>query len=408
MDKSINRTAQPHQQLARRLSRRKFLGGIMAGTASASGVGPWIIPASALGRSGHVAPSNRITIGIIGMGRQAACFNLPFFLEAPDAQVVAICDVDRYRREITDDTKVVVNERPRPRTLGRMNDCSRHADFREVLDRQDVDAVMISTPDHWHVPIALRAVEAGKDICCEKPIGLCLAHGRVLADAVKKSNIVFRTDSEFRSNARYHRAATLVRNGRIGKLLKIRSAVPVYDNQRTPIPPVQPLPRDLDYAMWFGPAPEAPYCERRVHPSGTFDGRPGWFNVRDYCEGMLTNYGYHVHDIAQWANDSERSGPVEIEGHGEFLPANDLWNVCINFEIRYRYANGVEMHFKSSDLNDRPPAYVHFEGTEGTLRVSGGTLEAEPKSLLASEPFAEGCRVVQPARSNKQSKGILL
>jgi myo-inositol 2-dehydrogenase / D-chiro-inositol 1-dehydrogenase len=366
-------------------SRRNFLQRSGAAAAAAWAV-PWWVPASALGLGEKAAPSNRITVGMIGLGRQAVTMNLPFFLEAPDAQVVALCDVDRFRRDLSEDRPLVVNNRPRKWATGSLQGCSRHTDFREVLARQDVDAVMISTPDHWHVAIALAAVKAGKDIACEKPIGLCVAHGRMLADAVINSKGVFRTDSEFRSIETFHRAVELVVNGRIGKLHTIRTAVPSFDDERVPQQPTMPVPEDLDFDMWLGPAAEAPYTEKRVHPARGYNDRPGWFNIRDYCDGMICNWGYHVNDIAQWGNGTDRSGPVEIEGSGEFLPATDLWNVLEKFDVRYRYANGVQLFYTGLPRKSRPGAYVRFEGSEGWIQANYGpqSLEAEPKSLLTA------------------------
>lgn len=368
----------------RRLSRRQFL----AATGTAAGVlaVPSIVPASALGADGTVAPSNRIGIGMIGLGRQAITHNWSIFMRAADAQVVALCDVDRWRLQLDQENPAAVKIAARDNfEIAALKDCFRTTDFREVLARKDVDAVMITTPDHWHVPIALAAAKAGKDIACEKPIGLCIAHGRILADAVAQSKRVFRTDSEFRSIPVFFKAVSLVRTGKIGELKAIRMSVPNW-NSALPMEPAMPVPPELDYEMWQGPAPAAPYNEKRVHSAKSCDenySRPGWYGNRSYCDGTISNWGYHVADVAQWGNNSEHTGPVEIEGQGDFPPIDGLWNVMLGFDVRYRYSNGVELFY----TNRAGEIHVRFEGTEGWIdaKFAPDQLEAEPRSILTAE-----------------------
>ncbi len=372
-----------------RLSRRRFL----AGSASAV-VGlaaPAIIPASALGADGTTAPSSRIGVGMIGLGRQAVAHNLPVFARAGDVEVVALCDVDRWRLEFSKENPAAVSVAKRKGIdLDKMQDCFRTTDFRELLARPGLDAVMITTPDYWHVPIALAAIKAGKDVCCEKPIGLCVEHGRILADAAAKANCVFRTDSEFRSIPDWFKAVSLVRTGKIGQLKTIRTVAPCW-NEPLPMQPTMPVPPELDYDMWQGPSPLAPYTEKRVHaPKSYVAGydRPGWYGNRTYCDGGICNWGYHPLDVAQWGNDSELTGPVEVEGHAEFPPIDGLWNVLLGFDLRYRYANGVELFYTNAGRNSASKqVHVRFEGTEGWLCVWYGPdrLEAEPKSILTEE-----------------------
>lgn len=370
------------------ISRRRFL----AASGAAFGAGltmPTIVPASALGAKGTVPPSNRIGVGMIGLGRQALAFNLWPFVTAADAQVVALCDVDRWRLRLGGQY-AAERAKAHKYDLGALKDCFRTTDFREVLARKDVDAVMITTPDHWHVPIALAAIRAGKDVCCEKPIGLCIAHGRILADAAARAKSVFRTDSEFRSIPTLFKAVSLVRTGKIGQLKTIRTVAPCW-NAPLPMPPTMPVPPELDYDMWLGPAPLAPYTEQRVHPRNEVDGsytRPGWYGNRTYCDGGICNWGYHPLDIAQWGNNSDRTGPVEIEGRGELPPLDGLWNVILGFDLRYRYANGVELFYTNAGRNsESKQVYVRFEGTEGWICAWYGPdrLEAEPKSILTAE-----------------------
>jgi len=362
-----------------RLTRRRFL----VGTAAAAAGLPHRGPASALGADGTVAPSNRVGVAMIALGRQAIGRNLPVFMNSADCQVVALCDVDRWRLEAGKNPAILSSAKRHHWDLNRLTRCFRTTDYREILARKDVDAVMISTPDHWHVTIALAAIRAGKDVACEKPIGLCIAHGRILAETAARSKCVFRTDSEFRSVPVMHRAVSLVRTGKIGQLRTIRMAVPCW-NQPLPGQPEMPVPEELDYDLWLGPAPKAAYTEKRVHPRRGYD-RPGWYANRDYCDGVISNWGYHPADIAQWANDSELSGPVEIEGQGEFPPADGVWNVMLGFNGRYRYANGVERFYTAvKDPTNTSGAYVRFEGTEGWIHAHYGPdqLDAEPKSIL--------------------------
>lgn len=372
------------------MSRRHFL--TTAGAALGAGLAiPAIVPASALGADGKVAPSNRIGVGMIGLGRQFLAYNLSPLMNAADVQIAALCDVDRWRLELgVDNADRVRYAQQRKCNLADLKGCYRTTDFRKVLDRKGVDAVMIATPDHWHVPIALAAIRAGKDVCCEKPIGLCIAHGRILADAAAKAKCVFRTDSEFRSHPEWFRAVSLVRSGKIGQLKTIRVTAPCGNNPR-PMPPSEPVPPDLDYDMWLGPAPLAPYTEKRVHAAKAFkDGyaRPGWYGNRAYCDGGICNWGYHPLDLAQWGNDTERMGPVEIEGRGEFPPIGGIYNVILGFEVRYRYANGVELFYANTGRNGATKqVQVRFEGTEGWICAwfPPPRLEAEPKSILTAE-----------------------
>ncbi|MDZ7616089.1 MAG: Gfo/Idh/MocA family oxidoreductase, partial [Patescibacteria group bacterium] len=334
---------------------------------------------------GKTAPSNRIGIGQIGLGRQAVHANMSVFMRSGYCQTVALCDVDRWRLNVEGNPSLASVAKRNQWDPNLLNDTFRTTDFRELLAHPRVDAVMINTPDHWHVPIALAAIKAGKDIACEKPIGLAIAHGRVLADAAAKSDIVFRTDSNFRSEPELFRAVSLVRTGKIGAIKRIRMSVPIYPVPEPVITPM-PVPEELDYEMWQGPIGRQPYTEDRVHPRQKL-GRPGWYSNRLYCDGMITNWGYHPADIVQWANDTEHTGPVEVEGRAELPPADQLYNVHGEFEVRYRYANGVELEFVGRRDYREGESYMHFEGTEGWVRGwrAPNRIEAEPRSILDAE-----------------------
>lgn len=359
-------------------SRREFLRRTTA-AAGATFLGPLIIPGRVLGLDGTVAPSNRITVGVIGTGRQTAYANIPGFLREADAQIVAVCDVDSWRMEKA--RKQVEDHYAEATDSGRFKGCATFRDWRDLIARKDIDAVMIATPDHWHVLQAVAALKAGKDVACEKPLTRSIAEGRVLCDAVRKYKRVFRTDSEFRCNRVFHRAVELVRNGTIGKLQHILSATP-KDSTIGPQPDM-PVPAELDYEMWLGPAPLKPYTEKRVHPPQQDRARPGWISIRDYADGMLANWGAHLNDIAMWANDTEHTGPVEIEATGKFAPAGNLWDVIQEFEARFRFANGVRLTCRTDQ------ALLRFEGTEGWIEVRyPNSLEASNESLLSWKPGA--------------------
>jgi predicted dehydrogenase len=359
-----------------RSTRREFLKRTVA-AGSAAMLVPQVIPGSALGADDSVAPSERVTVGMLGVGRQVIAYNLRLFLQEPDCQVVALCDPDRWRLEVTNER--ICSTYGAKRRCGDFGDVARYTDFRDVLARDDVDAVMISTPDHWHVPMAAAAVKAGKDVALEKPITRSIAEGRYLADLVSQHGRIFRVDSEFRSIKTFHRAVELVRNGRIGQLHTIRSGVP-HGTHKSPEFVEMAVPEELDYGMWVGPGPMKPYTEMRIQQIKGYE-RPGWMRVRDFCDGMITNWGTHLNDIAQWGNGTERTGPVEVEGAGVWPPKGSMWDVLMEFEVEYKFADGVKMIYKT----DAP--YTRFEGSEGWVQANFGRrgLEAEPESLLTAK-----------------------
>jgi myo-inositol 2-dehydrogenase / D-chiro-inositol 1-dehydrogenase len=318
---------------------------------------PCLIPAKVLGTD---APSKKITIGFIGTGDHGRSWNLRRYLTLPESRVLVVCDVDRDRMLRAKDN---VDE-----AYGN-KDCAMTKDFREVLARPDIDAVMISTPDHWHTLISVLAMRAGKDVQCEKPT-LTIDEGKVLIDTVRKHKRVFQTSTEDRSVPVYHRMAELVRNGRIGKLQRIEVILPKQPaGPGDPTP--QPVPPELDYDMWLGPAPEAPYTKDRVH----FNFRWIW----DYSGGIICDWGTHLFDTAQWANDTERSGPIEIEGTGTHWQGG-LYNTVKDYDVTFRYANGVVMTCKPGNPS------IKFIGTEGWLGNNGwrAELEASKPEILKS------------------------
>ncbi|MHB8523953.1 MAG: Gfo/Idh/MocA family protein [Limisphaerales bacterium] len=335
------------------ISRRWF---VRAATAAV--VAPCFIPARLLGAE---APSKKITVGFIGTGDHGTSWNLRRYRQMPDARVLVVCDVDGERMQRA---KQIVDEQ----YLN--HDCATTRDFREVLARPDIDAVMISTPDHWHTLISVMAARAGKDVQCEKPT-LTIDEGKILIKTIRQQGRVFQTSTEDRSMPVYHRMAELVRNGRIGKLQRIEVILPkqpAVPGDPTP----QPVPPQLDYQMWLGPAPEAPYTKDRVH----FNFRWIW----DYSGGIICDWGAHLFDTAQWGNDTERTGPVEVAGTGTFWEGG-LYNTVKDYEVTYRYANGVVMTCKPGNPS------IKFIGTDGWVGNRGwlGKVEASSEQILESK-----------------------
>ncbi|SKB82693.1 Gfo/Idh/MocA family protein [Dyadobacter psychrophilus] len=371
------------------MNRRNF---IEKSAAAAAIMGfPTIVPASVFGKN---APSNRVTVGLIGTGRQGFGQNLqgadletisarvPGLLEIPEAQILAVCDVDSWR--MAQAKQVVEAHYSKNKPGNAYKGCSGHQDFREIIARKDIDAVMISTPDYWHVPMAIMAARAKKHVSCEKPLSMSVHQGRDLVQAIKKYGIVNRTDSEFRSVRPQNHAVELVRNGRIGQLQKVEITFP-SDPDPVPNQADMPVPKDLNYDLWLGPMPYVPYTDMRVHTPFDLKKRPNWMRVDTYAQGMISNWGAHYFDMAQWANNSEYSGPVEVEGSGEF--PKSLWNSMINFQVTYRYANGVEMTCQQTPTS-KPG--IRYTGSQGWIYVDGfpGTITASNPAILNSKPGA--------------------
>lgn len=310
---------------------------------------------------GKDAPGNKITVGFIGTGDHGTHWNLKHYLELADSKVLMVCDVDGRRMR---KAKAMVDAKYDN------DDCAMSKDFRDVLARKDIDAVMISTPDHWHTLISVMAARAGKDVQCEKPT-LTVDEGKILVKEIRKHRRVFQTSTEDRSLPMYHRMAELVRNGRIGRLQKIEVILPrqpTVPGDATP----QLVPPELDYEMWLGPAPFAPYTKDRVH----FNFR--W--IQDYSGGIIPDWGAHLFDTAQWANNTERTGPVEVQGTGTFWEGG-LYNTVKDYDVTFRYANGVVMACVPGNPG------IKFLGSEGWVGNRGwkGKVEASSEKILNSE-----------------------
>jgi myo-inositol 2-dehydrogenase/D-chiro-inositol 1-dehydrogenase len=364
-------------------SRRTFLK--TAGCATV----PLLIPARILGAN---APSKRVHLAMIGTGRQGTEANLKTFLGMENVRVVAVCDVDRLRMNYA---KSLVDA-----AYG-SKDCRTFTDFREALDLPGLDAVMISTTDHWHTIQALMALKKGLHVSCEKAMTRCFEEGRSLADAAKKSGLVFRLDSECRSNAYMIKTADLAMNGYLGTIRRFEVGVPKEMGEGFGNPSPMPVPEHLDYQMWLGPAPDRPYTVDRVHvtdlKTGASVGRPGWLRISDYASGMICNWGGHLIDVANLINGSSHGGPVRIEGTGTFPEPGALWDTIIGFELRYQFANGVKLDYKI----DKP--YLRVEGDDGWIQAnwhSAGGLQAHDPNILRTKLRDTDTRV--PTRTDKQ------
>ena len=326
--------------------------------------------------AGEAAPSNRVALGCIGLGIQGTG-NMNTFRGNPDVQVVAVCDVHEAQRL---KAKNAVDN-----WYGNKN-CAAFKDFRELMARKDIDAVQITTPDHWHALVVLEATRQRKHIYCEKPIGWSLRAAQAVRKAVKDSGVVFQLGTQQRSGGNFRLACELVRSGKIGQLKTILVGVPAHAT--CPSQPLEPVPKELDYEFWLGPAPLAPYCYHRCRPYTEKDGWSVWYSISDYCMGMIGNWGIHHLDIAQWGNGTDLSGPTEIEGRGVF-PKGLLTDVAVQWHVENRYANGVTLVHMDDGTSAKHPLQagghghgVMFLGTEGWVHVDRQRLDANPKSLL--------------------------
>jgi len=347
---------------------------------------PTIIPSSALGKDGAMAPSNRTTLALIGCGGRGTDV-VKNFLNDARVQVIVVCDVeresDRYNKGIIKKAGTLGRESARrlvDTTYGTKG-CATHEDFREVLARSDVDAVQIATPDHWHALQAVAAARAKKHIYCEKPLSLTIAQGRFMSDAVRQSGVIWQTGSQQRSDIHFRMACEYVRNGKIGKLKQIRVGL-VSDNRDNNGCAAQtepaPVPEGLNYEMWLGPAPEAPFCPARLHSN--------WRWFYDYSGGNITDFGAHHLDIVQWALGQDESGPVEFfDLKAEWPAPGSLYNTTPKYAFAYRYADGTTV--RVMDKQDFGSG-ISFEGEDGSVLCTRGKLEIKPDSLR--KPLGEG------------------
>ncbi len=361
-----------------KLNRRSFLKRTTA-AASAAVAFPAIVPSSVLGAN---APSNRVAMAFIGVGNQGTG-DMQGFLRDDRLQAVAVCDVNRGSAGYWSGTvrgrehakQLVDTYYAEKKNIPAYKGCDAYEDFRDVLARDDIDAVEIATPDHWHAAITVAAAQAGKDIYCQKPLSLTIEEGRAMVDAVKRYGCVFQTGSQQRSDHNFRRACELVRNGRIGKLETVKCGLPGgtpdYSGGLGISTAPAPVPDGFNYDLWLGPAPAEPYSPARCHVNFRW--------ILDYSGGQLTDWGGHHPDIAQWGMGTEDTGPVKIiNAKGRFADG-PLWNTATEYYFECIYANGVKLI-----ISNRTRGGVTFEGTDGKVWANRGTHKASSEAIMQS------------------------
>ncbi|WP_263410242.1 Gfo/Idh/MocA family protein [Terriglobus tenax] len=359
-------------------SRRQFLKTTVAAAAAAGF--PTIVPRSVFGQN---APSNRINIGAIGVGRISRIHDLPGLWKYDNAHILAVCDLDENRvklgRELIDGVYTKKSGKPYQGTVG-------YSNYHDLLANKDIDAVVISTPDHQHAILAVAAVRAKKDVYLQKPASLTIAEGRAMVEAVNKSGRILQIGSQQRSWKQFRRACELVRNGRIGEIKHVEIGLPGDPSGGDPTP--MPVPAGFNYDAWLGSTPVVPYTLDRVMPTNSFD-RPGWLRCEQFGAGMITGWGAHHVDTAHWGMNTELTGPVEVWGTAEF-PKSGLWDVHGAFKTNAVYANGMTMTISGEFQNG-----IKFYGTkgwifvcrdEGTTPTAGFGEKAKIEPLVASDP----------------------
>jgi len=370
-------------QIQQVISRRIFVKGTITAFAA-----PYIVPSSVLGGNNRPAPSNRLTMGLIGLGSMGMR-HVQGFLQEEDCRIIAVCDVDANRRRaaVQEINKHYVN-----------NDCKQYDDFRELIARNDIDTLCISVPDHWHAALSIAAICAGKDIYGEKPLALTIAQGRAIVETVNRYKCVWQTGSWQRSTDHFRFACELVRNERIGHLKRVEVGIgpgykaaggkeTIYHIQPQP---VMKVPDGFNYEMWLGPACWAPYTEKRCH--WTFR----W--ILDYSGGQVTDWGAHHIDIAHWGMDCDETGPLEVRGKGLF-PEDGLWNTAVDYDFECAYDSGLVMRVAS---NNYCPQGVRFIGDNGWVHVTRGNLKTDPPDLRKAKIGPNEVHLPRPAGDNRQ------
>ena len=339
---------------------------------AASGIigAPMIVPAHTISGTTGISPSDKINLASIGVGGMGTG-HVRSFLGYPDVQYRAVCDV---RKEHRDRAKGYIDEQ-----YGN-NDCDTYNDFRELLSRKDIDAVVIATPEHWHALIGLEACRQGKDMYYEKPLSLFFEECLAMRRAVNRSGVVFQHGTQQRSDKNFRHTCELVRNGYLGEVDRIIIGSASYEP--VGVQEEMPIPEGLDYNMWLGPAPVKPYTDLRCTRQFTL--------INDYSLGCLSGaWGIHHVDIAQWSMNADAAGPLEVEGIFFNKPENGLFDTYHTWEVHHKYPNGTTlMHMDHFTARKKEPLYIHnnmgmlFVGSEGWIAVKRGFIDAHPKSLL--------------------------
>jgi predicted dehydrogenase len=369
-----------------KLSRRRFL----AVTGAAAFAGPTILTSRSTAQGRRPNPSDRVTLGVLGWGMQGPS-NTGEFLRLPDCQVVAACDLDKKHLAQAVDT---INDHYKNK------DCKAYHDYREMMARADIDAVMLAVPDHWHALVATEAARRKKDIYGEKPLARTIAEQQAIVHAVQKYDRIWQTGSWQRSVGNFHKAAEIVRNGLIGRITHVEVGLPAGHNDfahtakfMTPSDP----PPELDYETWIGPSKMMPYIEGRVHMNWRWNYNTGGGQLLDWI-------GHHC-DIAHWGLDFDRSGPSEIEGQGEFPPQDAVWNTCTKYRIELKYPDDITMTIAGGY-----PAIkggTKWIGTEGWVYVDRGQFDASNPEWRDFKRLPEELRKVKLYESNNHQRNFI-
>ena len=345
------------------ISRRQFLG--LTGAAGAAIAFPTFIPSSALGLGGKPAPSERIVVGIVGWG-MIAPQNTEGLMNLNDCQVVASCNIDKKHLKKSLDT---ING------FYKNKDCKHYHDYRKMMARKDIDAVMIAVPDHWHELIAVEAARNGKDIYGEKPLAKTIVEQQAIVKAVRDHGRIWQTGSWQRSTGSFHKAAEIVRNGLIGKITRVEVGLPSghndFGHDAAQNKPTRP-PHELDYKTWIGPSKMVPYIPCQVHLNWRWNYNTGGGQLMDWV-------GHHV-DIAHWGLGLDTSGPYEVEGHGDFPPVDAVWNTCTKYRIELKYPEDVAMTIAGG--YDEIKSGTKWIGTNGWVYVDRGKFDASNKDWV--------------------------
>lgn len=355
------------------LNRREFLK--QSGLASAVAAAPFILPS---GLRAQNAPSKKITVGIVGSGNIADSHYGALLGSPESVKILGVCDVDKERR---DEGAARVNQ-----SYG-TSDCKAYADFREMHQRPDIDTIFVCTPDHWHALVAIDAMRNGKDVYVEKPLTLTIQEGRALVAAARKYNRIAQHGTQHRSMKRFHDVAEFVRNQGLGRLDRIECFIPPNNRHVGASWKPEPVPANLDWDMWLGPAPWRPYSSLGCHYNFRF--------IADSAYGQVTNWGAHYLDIGQWALDMDASGPVEVDGRGEF-PSSGLFTNATKVDFTVRYANGVPMHCRTRFEGG---GTVRFVGERGWLDIARGRMSGSNNDLLR-DMQASGKKIQLPLSNN--------
>lgn len=331
---------------------------------------PLFVSSRAFAKGNRPAPSDRIGIGFIGVGNRAGG-NIKGIIQFPQADCVAVCEVDSTRLSAAKQNVEKKSGRP----------CTAYADYRKLLENKDIDAVVITTPDHWHALQTIHACQAGKDVYCEKPLTLAINEGKAMVAAARTHQRIVQTGSQQRSEGDFRRACELVRSGKIGRVHTVRAGISKV-NFKGPAVLNSAPPKELDYEFWLGPAPLRPYNEKHVH----YNFRFFW----DYAGGQMTNWGAHHLDIAQWGLGMDESGPVSVEERGTRYNDDKLFEVPEWCEVTYKYANGATMI-----CGQGQPGGTTFEGEKGKIHVTRKGMTCTPAELAQSELAADDVKLYE-------------